>query len=71
MTERLIVRRGYYMELLTFENKCYSLSPKLNVPSGKVANLCFGQRRYVCIYKPHFVFVLKDAANELLVSSAD
>ena len=28
-------------------------------------------RRYVCIYRPHFVFVLTDAANELLCSLVD
>jgi hypothetical protein len=38
----------------------------IKVPSDKVANLCFGHRRYVCIYRPHFVFWLTDAANELL-----
>ena len=33
-----------------------------DVPFDKVANLAFGHRRSVCIYRPHFVFVLTDAA---------
>ena len=39
----------------------------------QTGNWQFGMlpRRYVCIYRPQFVFVLTDAANELLFSSPD
>ena len=51
-----------YFSQITLTNRIYLY----NVPSDKVAILGFGHRRYVCIYRPRFVFVLTDAANELL-----
>ena len=59
-----VVLHFVYITMLSSESLSFNIL--FNVPSDKVANLCFGHRRYVCIYRPHFVFWLTDAANELL-----